>query len=249
LAEARVTPRGLAGDRRWALVDERGEALTQRQLPRLCLLRTSADERGIGLAYPGAGASALPWRLDDGPRVRARVFEFEGPAVEHEGASAWASRALGVRCRAVFMPDGVERPVDPAHARPGDVVSFADAFPALLASRSSLDDLNGRLPAPVTMARFRPNVVVEGAPAFAEDGWRRVRFGGVAWRNPKPCARCQVTTVDPATGETSPEPLRTLGRYRRRGNEVLFATNLIPDGEGVVRVGDAFEVLEAAPGL
>lgn len=225
------------------VVDERGDFLTQRELPRLCLLRTSFEGGGIALTFPGAGASWLPLRAD-GPRVRARVFDYEGPAIAHEAASAWASRALGVACRFVFMPDDVERPGEEGYARPGDIVSFADAYPLLLASRSSLDDLNGRLAAPVTMSRFRPNVVVEGAPAFAEDAWRRVRFGGIEWRHPKPCGRCKITTVDPATGETSPEPLRTLSTYRRRGNSVLFAANLLPDGEGVVRVGDSLEVLE-----
>ncbi|HEU4407488.1 MAG TPA: MOSC N-terminal beta barrel domain-containing protein [Polyangiaceae bacterium] len=243
-SSARITRRGFAHDRRWMVVDERGDFLTQRGLPRLCLLRTTLSEEGIGLSYPGAGASSLPLRLDEGPRVRTRVFGFEGPALVHEAASAWASKALGVDCRLVFMPDEVERPVEPAYARPGDVVSYADAYPVLLASASSLDDLNARLPEPLPMARFRPNVVVDGAPAFAEDRWRRMRFGGVTWRNPKPCGRCQVTTVDPATGERSAEPLRTLATYRRRGNSVLFAVNLIPDGEGVVRVGDALEVLE-----
>lgn len=226
------------------VVDERGDFLTQRELPKLCLLHTTLSEEGIGLRYPGAGASSLPLRLDEGPRVRARVFDFEGQALEYEGASAWASKALGTTCRFVFMPDDVERSVDPDYARPGDIVSYADGYPVLLASTSSLDDLNGRLTTPVTMTRFRPNVVVEGAGPFAEDRWRRLRFGGVEWRNATPCGRCQVITVDPETGEKSVEPLRTLSTYRRQGNSVMFAASLIPESEGVVRVGDTIEVLE-----
>ncbi len=243
--EARVTWRGLAHDRRWMLIDERGNFLSQRSLPKLCLLRTVLRDGGIGLSFPGAGEASLPLRAGEGPRASARVWGFESGAIVHEAASAWASRALGVAgCRVVFMPDEVRRPVEPAFARPGDVVSFADEYPVLLASNASLADLNARLDAPVTMARFRPNVVLEGAAAFAEDAFRRVRFGGVDWRMPKPCSRCQVVTVDPATGETSPEPLRTLSTYRRAGNAVLFGANLVPEAEGLVRVGDELEVLE-----
>lgn len=244
---ARITRLGLVHDRRWMLVDERGVALSQRDLPKLCLIRTTLSEAGIGLTYPGAGSMSLPLRFDGGPRVRTSVFAYEGPGVVHEAASEWASRALAIDCRVVFMPDDVERPIEPGYGLPDDRVSLADGYPVLLTSDASLDDLNARLPSPVTMARFRPNVVVEGAPAFAEDRWLRVRFGGVSWRHPKACARCPVVIVDPETGQRSAEPLRTLATFRRQGKEAYFGANLIPDGEGEVRVGDEFEVLEVGP--
>ena len=145
------------------------------------------------------------------------------------------------------MPADTIRPVNPAYGRPGDHVSFADGYPALLASEASLADLNSRLAAPVPMNRFRPNLVVDGTEAFAEDGWSRIRIGEVVFRVVKPCDRCVVTTIDQKTGKAGKEPLRTLSRYRKKDGKVYFAQNLIPDAPGTLRRGDPVEVLERKP--
>jgi uncharacterized protein YcbX len=143
------------------------------------------------------------------------------------------------------MPDDVRRPVDPAYASADDRAAFSDAFPLLLLSRESLGDLNARLEArgvgPAIVERFRPNVVVDGTVGpFAEDAWRDVRIGEVALVVAKPCARCVLPTVDPATGVKSPrgEPLRTLAEYRTRNGKVLFAQNVLVRGPGRIAVGD-----------
>jgi uncharacterized protein YcbX len=107
-----------------------------------------------------------------------------------------------------------------------------------LVSKASLDELNRRLSLPVTMGRFRPNIVVAGCEPHAEDDWGRVRIGEVDFRVAKPCARCVVVTVDQSTGERGHEPLRTLSTYRTVNGQVLFGQNLIHEGRGVVRVGD-----------
>jgi uncharacterized protein YcbX len=129
-------------------------------------------------------------------------------------------------------------------------VGFADAFPGLLLTEASWADLNDRLrergEEPVPLDRFRPNLVVAGAAAFAEDAWSRVRIGPVMFRSAGPCARCAVTTTDQATAGRGPEPLRTLAGYRRDGRrpgDVNFGQNVIPEGEaGVIRVGDPVTV-------
>jgi uncharacterized protein YcbX len=98
------------------------------------------------------------------------------------------------------------------------------------------------------MTRFRPNLVVDGARAWAEDDWLggRLRVGPVVFRVVKPCARCVITTVDQETGEKGRQPLRVLGRHRRHGSGLLFATNLIPDTLGPIHLGDEVEVLTAS---
>jgi uncharacterized protein YcbX len=163
--------------------------------------------------------------------------------------AAWLGGVLGVACRLVYLADAEARAVNPEFGAPGDVVSFADGYPLLLCSAASLAALNAGLAVPVPMLRFRPNLVVEGAAAWAEYDWARVRIGGVVFRAVKPCDRCVVTTIDPETGlQPDPdEPLRTLKMFRRdaRGR-VLFGQNLVPDGGGIVRVGDAVEVLTEA---
>jgi hypothetical protein len=169
-------------------------------------------------------------------------------AAEAEPAAhAWFSRYLGFDCRLVYMDEAAHRPVDPQYAPEGREVSFADGYPLLLTAEASLADLNARLDAPVPMNRFRPNLVVAGGMAFAEDGWSRVRIGAVPFQVVKPCARCVVTTIDPQTAAQGKEPLRTLSRFRRRQGKVFFGENLIPEQPGIVRVGDPVEVLAWRP--
>jgi uncharacterized protein YcbX len=169
-----------------------------------------------------------------------------GPA-----ADDWFSEVLERKVRLVWLDDPSRRGVDPRYGEADDRVSFADAFPLLLANAASLDELNGwllesgSLEGPLPIARFRPNVVITGAPPWAEDDWTggRIRIGAVTFRVPKPCDRCVVTTTDQETGERGHEPLRILAKHRRIDQKLLFATNLIPDGEGVIAVGDPVEGL------
>ena len=141
------------------------------------------------------------------------------------------------------MPDSSERAVNPDYGKPGDIVSFADGYPLLIAAEASLADLNARIVghggAAVPMNRFRPNVVIKGCDPFAEDRLGEIRIGEAIFRTAKLCARCQVTTTDQATGEVrGPEPLQTLATYRDSPNGVLFGSNLIPVEGGSIRVGD-----------
>jgi uncharacterized protein YcbX len=166
--------------------------------------------------------------------------------VKSEDGSRWLSAAIGRECALVYMPDRHERQVSPERARPSDIVSFADGYPFLLISEASLGDLNARLATPLSMRRFRPNIVVSGARPFAEDGWRELRLGGIGFRGAKPCDRCVVTTRDPDTGASGPEPLRALAGFRRWDGKVWFGMNLIHDGPGWLEVGAAVEVVHAS---
>jgi MOSC domain-containing protein len=137
------------------------------------------------------------------------------------------------------MAPDVVRAADPAFAPDGARVSFADGFPFLLLSEESLADLNRRLPEPLPMNRFRPNLVVAGGQPYDEDTWSRIEIGGIRLRVVKPCGRCVVTTIDQLTGERGKEPLRTLATYRKRDAEVMFGQNVVHEGPGRLRVGDA----------
>ena len=142
------------------------------------------------------------------------------------------------------MAEKQHRPVPNEAAEFDDEVSFADGAPILLISTGSLADLNGRLAEPVTMTRFRPNIVVAAPTPFVEDSWRSIAVGSaefaVAWQ----CSRCILTTIDPATGVKHPrgEPLETLRSYRRVGAKTMFGQNLIPRKRGAIRVGDTVRV-------
>jgi uncharacterized protein YcbX len=224
------------------IVDAEGRFVTQREVPRLALVKTAFDEsekgKSIRLEAPGLDPVELPLEHEIGARRAVQVWDHLGHAVPHREGSAWISRFLGPNHALVYMPDSEIRPVDPERARPGDMLSFVDAYPVLLISEASLADLNGRLADPITMERFRPNIVVGGTTAFAEDGWTKVTIGGVGFRGAKRCDRCVVTTVNPETGECGHEPLRTLATYRKLDGKVWFGMNLIHDGPGRVAVGD-----------
>ena len=240
LRESVLEPRGLRHDRRWMLVDEDGRFMSQRRTPRMALISTGMSAGRLLVDAPGMPGLSLSLRPEARRRIEVRVFAdtTQGAPVDEE-ADRWFTRFLGVNSRLVYMPDDAVRAPDPRYAADGDRIGFADSFPSLLTTEASLADLNARLRDPVPMDRFRPNLVVAGCGPFAEDGWRRVRVGSVPFRVAKPCARCSVTMVDQSTGTRGQEPLRTLARYRRTDDGVIFGQNLIPDSPGTLRVGDA----------
>lgn len=242
-----VEPRGLEGDRRWLVVDEDGRFLTGRQVPALVRIRAVPMSDGLVLQAPGAPALALPTPNPHGRRRRVRIWKDEVEALAcGADADTWLSRVLGRPVALVHMDAAARRAVDPGHGRPGDEVSFADGYPLLLLSTAAVEDLGRRLGRPVAALRFRPNLLVAGCPAHAEDGWRRLRIGDTEFEVAKSCTRCVFTTIDPETGAPDPdgEPLATLKRYRRGAAGVTFGANLIPRGDGCLRVGDAVVVLD-----
>lgn len=247
IARGRLGSKGLAGDREWMVVDGDGRFVSQRTHPRLALVAPHVADGTLTLAAPDRRDLALdPARLE--PRPPVTVWRDTVDAVS-AGAEArrWLESWLGMACDLVRMAPGARRPVDPRYAEARDEVSFADAFPVLLISQASLDDLNRRLAEPLRMNRFRPNLVVDGCRAFAEDSWRALEVGAARLRVVKPCARCSVTTVDQETGERGIEPLTTLATYRSRDGKVMFGQNLVPDRLGTLRVGEAVRPEEHDP--
>lgn len=210
----------------------------------MALVEPRLDAGRLVLSAPGMRELAIPLR-DGGSRVTVSVWRDTLEAWSAgEDAATWWSDLLGRRAALVRFADDVLRQVDPTRARPGDAVGFADGFSFLLATEASLAALNERLAEPVTMRRFRPNLVVAGSLApFEEDGWRRIRIGEIELEVAKPCGRCSIVTVDPATGVRGKEPLATLSTFRREGKEVLFGQNLIHRGRGRLAVGDEVTVL------
>jgi uncharacterized protein YcbX len=245
--QATVGATGFELDRRWMLVGDDGRFLSQREHQRLALVRVQVEQDRLRLEAPGSPSLEVAFDRDAGRFNRVQVWDDECAAVsEGDDAAKWFSRHLGCSARLVCMASDDARPLGSSTAQPGDRVSFADGFPFLLLSTASLDGLNRRLPLPVPMDRFRPNIVIDGCKAHAEDDWHRVRIGEVPFRIAKPCARCVITTVDQTTGERGREPLRTLSTYRTMEGQVLFGQNLVHEGRGVVRVGDPVQVLDKA---
>ena len=247
-----VEPWGLAGDRRWMLVDDEDRVVTAREYPQLVLVTPEFDVDGLLVRAPGVDP-LLVGTPDASVVTDVRVFSSElAAAPASEEAHAWFSKAVGKPVRLVYLTDPAQRRPNAAYSREQDRVSFADGYPMLLATEGSLAALNDLIAAglrpeegPVSMTRFRPNLVVAGAPAWDEDGWRVLRIGAASFRVVKACDRCVFTTIDPETARKGKEPLATLVRHRRWDSKVWFAINLIPDSPGAtVHVGDRVEVVE-----
>ena len=246
---------GLVGDRRFLVVDETGRFLTQRTLPRMALIATALDATQLTLSTSVSNIIRVARASDPAAPLRTvSVWKSENLLAEDCGdaAATFLSDFLATHCRLVRIGAAFHRPVLKPTARPGDTVTFADAYPLLVIGESTLADLNDRLVAQgnaaLPMDRFRPNLVITGAPAFAEDTWPRLRIGSAAFRAGGPCARCILTTTDQATGaRDGPEPLRTLATYRRAPDDptnVNFGQNLIHEiKSGTLHVGDAVSIL------
>ncbi|MDU5675889.1 MAG: L-glutamate gamma-semialdehyde dehydrogenase [Pseudomonas aeruginosa] len=195
---------GVVGDRRWMAVDtETGRFFTQRLLPQLGRIQARwAAPEVLRLNAPGMSELSLEVPAADANLRGVTVWRDTLQAPDAGDAAAdWLTRFLGRPTRLVHIPEARARQVDTGYAEPGQKVHFADGFPLLLIGQASLDDLSQRVGRPLEMLRFRPNLVVEGSAAFAEDGWKRIRIGSVEFVVAKPCSRCILTTLDPATGE------------------------------------------------
>lgn len=244
LSESEIEQAGFLHDREWMVVNQFGQFVTQRQIPKMALIRPTILLNGVKLEAPGQDPIEVP--ILEGASGKVEIWESVCQAVDQgEPVSQWLSQFLGQKSHLVRMASDFKRKVKEKYQVTGEeVVEFADGFPFLLISQASLDDLNAKLKNPVPMNRFRPNLVVAGGSAFQEDGWKKIKIGKVLFRVAKSCARCEITTVDQETGEKGMEPLETLGLYRTAAKGVMFGQNLIAGSRGIVRVGDPVEVVE-----
>jgi uncharacterized protein len=248
IQHATIDARGFVEDRAWMVTTDDGLFLTQRDMPRMALIRPRADAGTLVLSAPGMPPLQVIRRTDGTRRDVAVWNDLCATLDQGDEPARWLSTFLGSPCRLVRMADDFVRQTHPVYSAGfAGQVGFADGYPMLLITQASLDDLNRRLAEPLPMNRFRPNVVVKGTGPYAEDDWGLIRIGNVSFAVVKSCARCPITTTDQDTAETAREPLRTLATYRHvRGRGVMFGQNLIHTGAGSIRVGDPVEVLEPA---
>lgn len=247
LATAVLDRFGIAGDRRWMLIDDAGQFYSQRRAPNMALLEVVSIADGLRLSFAGDSCEVrTPGQHST--QVLATVWGHSMPAYCADAAvNAWLSRCLRASLRLVYCPEEASRPVDSAYLADTRIaeqhVSFADGFPLLIVCEASLEDLNARLPNPVPMDRFRPNIVIRGASPYAEDGWRRLRIGATTLAIVKPCSRCAIPSIDQHTAERDSTINPVLASYRRRDGVIYFGMNaLVLAGEGF-SVGDTAEVL------
>lgn len=248
--DAFVASRGLAHDRRWIVSDGAGMFLSQRTCPDLARITARTADAGMVHLSLENGDSVLA-TANGAARRTVTVWKSEVMAADADAAAnAWLSRALGRPALLHFMDDAAER-LTVGEWAPAGPVSFADSFPVLITNTASLQALNAAIADhggdAIPMTRFRPNIVIDGAAPWAEDEWKSLRIGDVMIDLVKPCDRCQVTTLDQATGESrGKEPLATLARLRRSAHPqisgVVFGVNSAVAQTGAIAKGQPVAV-------
>jgi uncharacterized protein len=240
--------RGPVGDRRYMVVDSSGRFLSQRQVPRLAL--ASPSLMSDGLEIQAEGVEPLRVSTPTGAARPAVIWQDTVLAQDAgDEAAAWLERLLRRPARLVYQGDEGHRPVDAkyapfAHAQ----TSLADAYPLLLTTEASLRAVQSWLTMPIDVRRFRPNVVVSGAEAWAEDAWHELVFssGLVVW-GVKPCVRCVVVDTDPLTGERWPGPLEALRQHHASpGKGPVFGMNAVHASEGIIHLNESLVVRSTA---
>jgi uncharacterized protein len=236
---ARLIDTGFEWDREWMLVDTDGEFVSQRELPRMALVQPRLRGNDMVLRAPGMLALHVALDAVEAP-CRVRVWNDTVQAYDMgDLAAQWFSDCLGRPLRlARFDPEGQRRCDAKWTGGTVALTAFADGFPLLVVSSNSIDELNRRLAAQgspsVDSARFRPNIVLDGLDAHGEDFIDRLRFdtadGEVVLRLVKPCSRCAIPDVDPASGTPDAAVNPLISAYRanaKLGGQVTFGMNAI----------------------
>ena len=231
---------GMKCDRRWMVVSPDGKFLTQRTLPQMALIKTAIIDGVLTLKMSGMDDYKVPKTSTSSGIMEVTIWR-DTLQVQCVGDSCdvWLSKAIGVDCKMVYIADDVQRQCNLEYAKEGDRTGFADGYPMLLVSEASLEDLNQRLDIPVDMRRFRPNIVIKGCDAFAEDKFNSFTIADIDMRGVKLCDRCPMPMNDPDTGVRSgQEPIATLMKYRKWDNKVYFGMNVIHQQQGTLKIGD-----------
>ena len=237
LREAYCEERGLRHDRRFMLTDEDGRFITQREEPRLALLSVSITRGMLRIRGPHrAAALSVPLDVAGGRKTNVVVWDdtVEAQIVSDDD---FFSEFIGRRARLVHMPPRVRRLVPPKHGGPSDLVSFADAFPVLVLSDASIDEVSTRVGEQIPVTRYRPNVVLSGLKPFEEDVPASFRVGRAHLRGVHPCARCVIVDTDPETGTVDRKVLKVLAKFRKEDNKVYLGQNALVAACGRLRVG------------
>jgi uncharacterized protein YcbX len=245
LDKATITDRGFQYDRRWMLIDENNRFISQRECAKLALLKTHISDDFLTVTNT-LNNTSIKIALVPVKKEVIQVIIWDdvctGQLID-EDIDAWFTGVLGMPARLVYMPDSTERFTEAAYAPADSITSFSDAYPFLIIGQSSLDDLNKRLNEPLSINRFRPNIVFTGGEPYYEDTMHNLTINNITFNGVKLCARCNVITINQDDASISKEPTKTLASYRKKNNKIYFGQNLVHSGIGTISVGDNLTVL------
>jgi uncharacterized protein len=254
LTEAIVEEKGLKYDRRWVIVDENNKFINQRTYPKMALIHLELEiENDVlkAIVFSIKTNEKPDYRLinpevteKDNKQAKVQVWDdiVDGIVIKND-INDWLSDILGTKCKLIYMPNESRRMVEKDYAITGqETTSFSDGYPYLIIGEEALKLLNSKLAKPITINRFRPNLVFKGGQPHEEDEWKNFNIGNTAFVGVKNCARCVMLSIDPLTAEKSSEPLKTLNGYRSRNKNIYFGQNLLVTKFGKIAVGNSIEV-------
>lgn len=251
LCSSGINHLGLRADRQYVLVDEKGNFISQRRVPKMCLIDVGFEVDYLQLSAPGIASFAHPLRLPTGKSCTVDIWGGIGYGFDQgDDVAQWFSSALGIPCRLLECDRSRPRMRNSSILNEDVALRFADGYPVLIISEASLEDLNRRLPAPVEMDRFRPNIVVGGGEPYEEDAWGDILIGDMFLRGVKLCVRCSIPLVDQTTGKMGKEPLAALSSYRKLppapghpAKGVVFGKNFLSLSTGSLKLGAEVRVV------
>ena len=236
--------RGPQFDREWMVVNSKNQFLSQRQFPLMCLIKAQLTDKELILTAPNCSPLLISFNNSTPQKAVVEIWKDQVNAIDcGSEAQNWISGYLGIDCRLITMPKETKRLVDSGYASNKETVSFADGFPSLIISQASLDDFNSKLEQPISMAHFRPNIVIDDCPAYAEDIWQAIKINGIIFSLVKPCSRCIIPAIEPNSGNKRMDIIKALSTYRRRGNATYFGQNALHNINGEICVGDKVELI------
>ncbi|HQZ24992.1 MAG TPA: MOSC domain-containing protein [Flavobacterium sp.] len=235
---AKAEEMGFENDRRWMLIDEENQFITQRKYPNLSQFYPKINEGKIVILHQNTTHEFFINETVDEP-ILSTVWDDETKVFEvNKATSKWFSEVLGFECKLVKIINNGDRKHNSTKLDITLNVSLADGYPYLLIGSESLNFLNEKLEEKITIARFRPNIVISSKLPHEEDSFDTFQIRNVKFKNAKPCGRCIMINNDPKNGIVKKEPLNTLSTYRKVDNSILFGTNVMCLNEGEIRVGD-----------
>lgn len=244
LDSMQLNPMGPECDRRWMVIDKNNTFVTQRKVPKMCLIKVALVSEGLRLSADGYTDCNVS-KPESGDLHASSVWGTEVKGLDcGDNVAQWLSDFLAKDCRLIYMPDNFNRAVDADFATNKEQVGFADGFPLLISSQASLEDFNNKLGYDVGMNRFRPNIVISGNEAYEEDEWQIIRIGGIELSLVKPCSRCIMPSVNPQTGAKEMAVNEALQAHRRRGRDTFFGQNALYDQLGLISVGDEVSIIK-----
>lgn len=231
---------GPVGDRRFMLVDEAGRFLTQRSLPAMAFIQASYQGNDLYVTYKDENSALLVSSEDRFEQQQVQVWNDVVTGADcGDQAAEWFSRVLEKTCRLVAVSNKTQRQVNQKYAKPAELVGFADGFPVLVVSQSSLDALSASLGRELEAERFRPNIMVEGSKPFEELQWKQLRANKGLLAIVKPCERCVIPTRNLKSQKKETDVVQLLKEKCLIEGKIIFGQNALVRGISALRIGDS----------